>query len=242
MPTGYTWVDIQPKIEEKKLTELESLELELNAAISERDECNEVIKGYTDKIIKWEKKIDEKEIEREELEKKIISLQTKINEKRGDKAQKMIEELNKLGFEVFRKDEIEKVNFTFPNIDPLFGLTGKLLFNGEEISNKFHKDNFDQLLNKKLTLTRIKAEEVDGDSVMANWIKEHRFDGTAGVDPRLLEQRIEVSFLTPQKTVSFKETVILQLSKLVRQYDNNDLTPFYILEFTMREFKEYRQT
>lgn len=233
--TGFT-----PSNFSRPVTSLEKMEQELKTLVTEKETCDTVILNCSTEIQDLKNIIEEKRKERTELEGKILKLEKDVAAKKGDKAQTMIKQLEELGYNVFKKDVISEVNFVFPNMDRIFGLTGTLLFNGSPISDKFHNSNFDQLLNKNLTLTKIPLRDVEGTGVMADWIREHRFDGIAGVDTRMLEQRVEMSFLTPQKVVSFKKEAIMELTKLIRQYDNQTLSPYYTLEFSMREYKPYR--
>jgi len=244
MGTGYTSVDIFKRWDDEDQKEIDSLKVskrELEKEKEKRDVLNQKVNDLEFEIKNLQEKLDKSKLKRSGSEEKIEYLENLIGEKEGKEAHDLIAKLEGLGYQIFKKDNIDSVCINFPSLDRIFGIKGTLLFNGEPINSKFHKHNFDQLYGKKLVLTDIDYREIEGRTNMSDWLKEHRFQGVAGVDTKMLEQLLEVSFLTVNGVESFSEKAYVELHRLNKQYDNDELTPFYKLEFSLREYKHYRE-
>lgn len=244
MGTGYTAVDVFKRWEEEDQKENDSLKIskrELDKEKQKREVINQKITDLEFEIKTLQDKLEKQRLKRSGSEEKIEHLENLIGEKEGKEAQGLITKLEGLGYQIFKKDNIDSVCINFPNLERIFGIKGTLLFNGEPINNKFHKQNFDQLYGKRLVLTNINYKEIEGKTNMSDWLKEHRFQGAAGVDTKMLEQLLDVSFLTVNGVESFSEKAYVELHRLNKQYNNDELTPFYKLEFSLREYKHYRE-
>ena len=243
MGTGYTAVDILKRWEGEEQKEVDSLKAskkELKKLKKERDSLDQKLIDLEEDLKSAQSSLEFSREEQRSIEERIKKLENIIREKEDGEAQDLISKLEGMGYQIFKKDNIDSVCLNFPNLDRIFGIKGTLLFNGEPISNKFHKHNFDQLYGKRLVLTDIKYQEIEGQTSMSDWLKEHRFQGVAGVDTKMLEKLLDVSFLTNNGVESFSEKAYIELHRLNKQYDNEEFSPFYKLEFSLREYKPYK--
>jgi len=241
--TGYTVVNETRRFNEDQKEEdsLKASKKELKKLKKERDSLDQKLIDLEEDFKSAQYSLEISKEEQRSIEERIEKLENIIGEKEDGEAQDLISKLEGMGYQIFKKDNIDSVCINFPSLERIFGIKGTLLFNGEPINNKFHKHNFDQLYGKKLVLTNINYKEIEGKTNMSDWIKEHRFQGAAGVDTKMLEQLLDVSFLTVNGIESFSEKAYVELHRLNKQYDSDELIPFYKLEFSLREYKHYRE-